>query len=70
MNLETIRKSRGFSQCDLSKLSGVSQAHISKLELGIRNATIPVAQKLATALGVSILELIGDDIPKTLPKTG
>ena len=48
------RKERGFSQSELSKLSGVTQADISRIENGKRDPSLSVAQRLAIALGYTI----------------
>lgn len=55
----------------LSKDSGVSYSHIWDIANGISNPTLPIAQKLAAALDVTIDELIGDNQQAaTLPRTG
>lgn len=59
--LKEIRSARGWSQARLAELSGVSQAYISELEAGEKQPTLPVIQKLAAALGVSLAELLGEE---------
>lgn len=44
------REARGYSQTRLSKLSGVSQAHISKIEASIIDASPEIVSALAKAL--------------------
>lgn len=58
-NLIRIRKERSISQEILSKRSGIAQSAISNIEKGNHSPTIYTAQKLADALGVSLVELIG-----------
>lgn len=57
-NLAEIRKVKGWSQQELADKSGVSQTYISELEANKKQPTVPIAQKLALALGVSIGELL------------
>jgi transcriptional regulator with XRE-family HTH domain len=57
-NLAEIRKEKGWSQQELADKSGVSQTYISELEANKKQPTVPIAQKLALALGVSIGELL------------
>jgi transcriptional regulator with XRE-family HTH domain len=60
MRLKEIRTEKNLSQGQLARMGGVSQAYISDLEANRANPTITVAIKLANALGVSLMELIGD----------
>lgn len=53
LNLANIRETRGLSQRELSSMTGIMQAEISKIEQGIGNPTINTLQKLAKALNVS-----------------
>ena len=48
------RIERGFTQKELSKLSGVTQADISRIENGKREPSLYVAQRLALAMGYSL----------------
>lgn len=66
-NLKNVRNKLNVSQEQLQKMSGISQAAISKLELGKSSATIYTAQKLADALKVSIYDLIGEPAPPAPP---
>lgn len=58
--LKLLRERKGWSQTRLSKESGVSQTYISELEAGKSKPTVPIAIKLAKALGVSIAELLDE----------
>src|SRR5918993_4222511 len=44
------REARGYSQTRLSELSGVSQAHISKIEASIIDASPEIVSAMAKAL--------------------
>lgn len=58
INLREIRKQKGLTQKELAKLSYISTAYVSGLELGKRMPTIFVLIKLARALGVKISDLV------------
>ena len=57
-NVKRIRQDRGLTQEQLAERSGFSQQYISGLEQGRRNPTIVSIYELATALGVSHMELV------------
>jgi transcriptional regulator with XRE-family HTH domain len=57
-NTARIRKENGLTQEVLAEKSGLSQQYISGLENGQRNPTIVKLFELATALGVSHVELV------------
>ena len=53
MNLKNIRVASGLSQIELSKISGVERAQLSKIEKGDQNVTIDTIEKLSSALNIS-----------------
>ena len=57
-NVKRIRQEKGLTQEQLADLSGFSQQYISGLEQGRRNPTVVSLYELATALGVSHMELV------------
>jgi transcriptional regulator with XRE-family HTH domain len=57
-NAARIRKECGMTQEQLAERSGLSQQYLSGLERGRRNPTIVTLYELATALGVSHVELV------------
>ena len=57
-NVKRIRQEKGLTQEILAELSGFSQQYISGLEQGRRNPTVVSLYELATALGVSHIELV------------
>ncbi len=59
LNLKQIRESRGLSQLQISKLAGLPRPTWSNLESGSGNPTVSVLVKVASALQVSIEELLG-----------
>lgn len=59
------REKRGLTQCELAKLSGISQATICAVEIG-RNSggNLDTIELLADALGLSIDEYVGHEVIK------
>ena len=57
-NVGRIRREKGLTQEQFAEISGFSQQYISGLEQGRRNPTVVTLYELATALGVSHLELL------------
>lgn len=60
-NAARLRKAAGLTQEQLAERSGLSQQYISGLEQGRRNPTVVTLYELATALGVSHVELVRED---------
>ena len=59
-NLSRIRKDKGWSQEKLAQEAQISYNTLIKIERnGIENPKIETVIKLATALGVSIDEMVG-----------
>lgn len=59
-NLVAFRKAKGWSQQKLSEKSGVSQTYISELEADKKHPTVFIVQKLASALDVTLSELLNE----------
>jgi transcriptional regulator with XRE-family HTH domain len=57
-NIKRIRQEKGLTQEQLAEVSGFSQQYLSGLEQGRRNPTIVSIYELATALGISHMELV------------
>lgn len=60
-NAARIRREKGLTQEQLSDLCGLSQQYLSGLEQGRRNPTVVTVYEIASALGVSHLELFRVD---------
>lgn len=59
--IKTLRESKGLSQDELAKLVGYkSRSSINKIELNINDISQSMIVKIAKALGVSPVELLGD----------
>jgi transcriptional regulator with XRE-family HTH domain len=57
-NVRRVRLKRGLTQERFAEKSGFSQQYLSSLENGRRNPSIVTVYELATALGVSHLDLL------------
>lgn len=58
LNLQRLRRERGFSQEQLAHLAGCPRAYLSGAEAGRRNATLETVEALARALEVDPADLI------------
>ena len=61
-NIRELREARGLSQEQLARLSGIPRATWTNLESGEGNPTITVLLKVASALQVSVEELISPPV--------
>lgn len=59
--LRTAREARGLTLDQVAELSGLSKAHLSRLESSERQASIGSLVDLAAALGVRVSTLLGED---------
>ena len=60
-NFARLRLAKGFTQERFAEVSGVTQQYVSDLERGLRNPTVVTLYHLASALGVSHVELVMPD---------
>ncbi len=58
--IRSYRLRRNLTLAQLSELSGISVAHLSRLENGRRTPTVRLLMQLGRALGVSLGELVGE----------
>ncbi len=65
--LREFRKERGLTLEQLSDLSGISQGHLSRLEMNRRLLLVPVAERLAGVLAVRVSDLLGLDDDEHAP---
>lgn len=63
-NIKSLRISKGMTQQDLAKESGVNRVSIGNYERGDREPTIDVLIKISDALEVSLFDILGDKIDK------
>jgi len=64
LNVQRIRRERGLSQEGLAFEAEIHRTYISGVERGVRNITITVLAKIATALKVLPHQLV-EPLPKT-----
>ena len=57
-NIKRIRKDKGLTQKKLGELCGMNEANIRKYELGKANPKIETVDKIASALGVKIVDIM------------
>jgi transcriptional regulator with XRE-family HTH domain len=57
-NLRRLREAKGLSQEQFAEDAGIHRTYVSDLERGARNPTIRVVDKIASALGVSMGQLL------------
>ncbi|WP_224370596.1 helix-turn-helix domain-containing protein [Hyalangium versicolor] len=57
-NIKGLREARGATQAQLSKLAGIPRATWAHLESGASNPTLAVLHRVASALQVSLEELV------------
>ena len=61
MNLKKLRIISKLSQMKLAQKAGISQCHLSQIERGAKQPTLPVLKKLAAGLEISVAELIEEE---------
>ena len=57
-NIRSFRKKSALSQIDLAVAVGIDRSYLSEIENGHRNFTIMLLQNIATALSVSLEDLL------------
>lgn len=65
MNLRDIRTKKEMTQEELAQSCGISRQRITNYEIGIREPNLDTLKKLATALEVTVDELLRDDDDKS-----
>ncbi len=60
LNVQRLRREKGWSQEDLAFESGLHRTYVSGIERGVRNPTLLILEKLAKTLGVRPAELLAD----------
>ncbi|KJV38808.1 helix-turn-helix domain-containing protein [Brevundimonas sp. KM4] len=57
-NVRRLREERGLSQETLAFEAGMHRTYVSGIERGIRNPTVTVLERLASALKVAMADLV------------
>lgn len=60
LNLQRLRREKGWSQEQLAFESGLHRTYVSGLERAVRNPTILVLERLAKPLGVPAAALLAE----------
>jgi transcriptional regulator with XRE-family HTH domain len=60
--LRAARDNRGLTLAQLANLTGLTKAHLSRLESGERQASIGALVGLSSALGTKVSTLLGEDV--------
>jgi len=68
--LKQVRNSKGLSQSDLARKTGLMPAAISHFETGQRRPSLDNLMKLVDALSVSCDYLLGRDVARASSATG
>ena len=63
--LRSAREARGLTLDQLSASTGISKAHLSRLESGARQPSVGILVELAAALGTRVGALFGEDVAGT-----
>jgi transcriptional regulator with XRE-family HTH domain len=58
MRLKTIRERKGLSQTAVATKAGIAREHLTRLEAGAYSPSVDTLEKIAQALGVSLLTLL------------
>ena len=61
-HLKAVRERQGLSLDDVAAETGMSKAHLSRIESGERQPAIATLLTLAAALGVRVGTLLGEDV--------
>ena len=59
-NVRKVRLLSGLSQAQLAALSGLHRTYIGSVERGERNITLVNAEKIASAMGKSLEDLLAE----------
>jgi transcriptional regulator with XRE-family HTH domain len=59
--LRSAREARGLTMDQLGASTGISKAHLSRLESGARQPSVGILVELAAALGTRVSTLLGED---------
>ena len=60
INLQRLRRDKGWSQEDLAFESGLHRTYVSGIERGVRNPTVLILERLARTFGVAPAELLAE----------
>jgi transcriptional regulator with XRE-family HTH domain len=64
LNVQRLRRDKGWSQEDLAFESGLHRTYISGIERGIRNPTVTIIDTLAITLDVAAGDLLNPPLKR------
>lgn len=56
--IRALRKARSWTLAQLAQQVGMTTGHVQKLEVGDRELTLPVMERMASVLGTSVADLL------------
>lgn len=59
--IKRLRTEKGISQISFSEMIGIENSNLSRIESGRTNPTYTTLNKIATALGISLSDLVSVD---------
>jgi transcriptional regulator with XRE-family HTH domain len=59
-NVRRLREAKGWSQEDLAEYANLHRTYVSGIERGVRNPTLTVVARVASALDVKAEVLLGE----------
>lgn len=68
--IRDMRKRKGMTQAELAKKAGIKRATISAAEVGTNNPSTTTVALIASALGCTVAELLGEGAPAAAPSDG
>ena len=67
LNIQELRRARGWSQETLAYEAGIDRGYIGKLENGKYAASLDMIEKIANSMGVDPAELVRPLPPREVP---
>jgi transcriptional regulator with XRE-family HTH domain len=64
-NVRRLRVDREISSEALATDAGVDRAYVGRIERGVANPTVDVLDRLASSLGIEVVELFAVPLPGT-----
>ena len=64
LNLKQLRNARSWSQDKLGEVADLNPKYVGEIERGERNPSLDVIWRLARALDVDTVELVGDELTR------
>lgn len=67
-SIKSARKKAGYTQVEFSNLLNIGRSSLAQYEAGIYKPTVETLFQMAQTLGISLSELMGDDIKEKSAK--